>query len=236
MTARTDERFVRFAGAAAIGSQVFLLANGLTWLLAADFDLDVALYPSRFVSVGPQQIGLLRGSLALDVVAYLLWIPLVFVLRDALGTRRARMWSIGGLTYAIAGALGAAVLIGAWPPLIRAFAGGADAEVVRATFSAITDAVYRGMWNIVAVTGLGTWLIATGYGLRRQRRKGAATVAIAAGGAALADAVVVMAGAHRAALVTIGLTGLLAAWWGTAIGIELLLHPSDWTGTAEVAQ
>jgi hypothetical protein len=111
---------------------------------------------------------------------------------------------------------------------MRTYATGDAAPVLASTFASVTEAVYRGVWNIVAVIGLGAWLAGTGA-LIRRRHRGLGSVAILGGAAALADAALVAAGAFAAAKVALGATGVLASMWGIALGARLIRNPHEWS-------
>lgn len=221
----TTAAFRRAAGLTAIFSLACLAVSGLTWLAAAGYDLGAAVEPSRFVTA-IDRVDLLRASLAFDVAAYVLLVPLIAALwaeHDPVHPARSRMYAAGGLAYSLVGATGAAALLAAWPPLMRAFdvAAGSDRELVRSIFEVFTEVVYRGMWNVVAAAGIGTWLLGTGT-LLRPSRPGLGSLGIAAGAAALADAAFVLAGAQGPAKVALGLLGVLGPVWILLVSIGLL--------------
>lgn len=222
---RPHDAFRRAAAATALLSVVCLAANGATWITAADGDIALATEPSRFVGL-VDRIDLLRASLAFDVGAYVLLVPLIAYMWTRFGEtypERSRMYAAGGLAYSLVGATGAVVLAAAWPPLMRAYAAGAGAEreTVRAVFEAITEVVYRGMWNVIGAAGLGVWLL--GYGtLLRRVRPGLARLGVAAGCVGLLDAVFVLAGWRTGAKAALLTMGVLATLWIVILAWGLL--------------
>jgi hypothetical protein len=209
---------------------VCLLANGVTWLVAADGDISRATDLSSFITL-VHRISLLRASLAFDVGAYVLLVPLIVYLWsefDVLHPARSRMYAAGGLAYSLVGATGAVVLFAAWPPLMHAYeaAAGTDRLVINAVFESFTDVVYRGMWNVVGAAGIGVWLLGTGT-LLRPTRRGLGFLGATAGVVALADAVFVLVGAESAAKICLAALGVLAPLWILLVAV-LLLRGRTW--------
>lgn len=225
-----SDHFRRAAGITAILSVICLVVSGLTWLAAAEWDLPRATEPSGFASF-VDRLDLLRASLAFDVAAYVLLVPLIAALwaeYDTIHPARSRMYAAGGLAYSLVGATGAVVLFAAWPPLMHTLAATssrAEQEAILAVFAAFTEVVYRGMWNVVGAAGIGTWLLGMGT-LMRPTRRGLGSLGIAAGTAALVDAVLVLAGAEQAAKMALGLLGVLGPLWILLVAIDLV-RPID---------
>jgi hypothetical protein len=222
----TRASFRRAAALTAILAQLCLAVNLITWLAAADFDLSRAGGLTGFITA-VHKLTLLRVSLAFDVGSYVLLVPLVAALwaeLDEVHEARSRMYAAGGLAYALVGATGAIVLLGAWPPLIRAYASGADRTAIVALFTAFSGVVIRGMWNVVGAAAIGVWLLGTGTLLRPYRR-GLALTGVAAGSAALADSVLTLWGADAAARVALGVVGVLGPLWIVLTAVCLLREP-----------
>lgn len=230
----TTESFRRAAALTALASLVCLAVNGMMWLAAAGWDLGVAAEPSRFAAA-TDRIGLLRTSLAFDVGAYVLLVPLIAALwtaYDSVHPARSRMYAAGGLAYSLVGATGAVVLFAAWPPLMRALAnapGRADQEALLTVFKAFTEVVYRGMWNVVGAAGIGVWLLGMGT-LMRPARPRLGSLGMAAGLLALVDAALVLAGAETAAKVALAGLGVLGPLWILLVAFGLLREPAVTNG------
>lgn len=222
-------RSVRAAGSTVVASQVLLAGNAVTWFAAARYDLNFAAEPSGFLTLGPEAIGLLRASMALDIAAYLAWLPLIALVHGANRSALSPVWSAGGFLYAVAGVVGAALFLGGMPPLIMAHVAGTDPFVLRAVFTSLTEAVYRGLWNVVGVTGLALWLIGVGAWLRKTR-PWLGSLAMLGAVTGLADAVLTAAGTRQGAKVALGALGVLVPLWGLLVGVDLLRNAPAWAG------
>jgi hypothetical protein len=149
-------------------------------------------------------------SLGADVASYLLLVPLILYLDTG------PLAKAGGLTYSIAGACGAAALAGAWPVLLHMSARTEPA------FAAITAAVEYGLWNIVAVLGLGVWMAITG------RRIGGMSGVLGVTGAiaACADALCVIVGRQSLSAAALGVFAVVSVWFISSVAITLLRDPT----------
>jgi hypothetical protein len=162
-------------------ASIFALGVNLgVWLAAAKWNFGLATHPLRFYATQPN-IALLRISLAADIAAYLLLVPLV------LAVDLGPLARVGGLTYSLVGASGAAILVGTWPALLHRLHS-------QTAFTAVTEGVRAGLWNVVAVIGIGVWLAS----LSRSRSK-LRSVGTAAAVAAFVDAAATVFGANAAA-------------------------------------
>jgi hypothetical protein len=139
-----------------------------------------------------------RWALLTDMLGYLAVGPVVLHVYDRLrlaaGTAEDRHWlmrvaTFAGVSYSIVGAIGAALAASFGPPLIEAAgADGPAAQAAQVTFTALTSAVYVGLWGPLEWLLLGIWLGVVGWFLRNEGRA-FANLGMLAGVGAIAYAV-----------------------------------------------
>jgi len=229
--------FRRFAGLVALLSLPVAIGNLLTIGIAAHFNLNVVSHPSLLLHAGTASARWWHASMLLDVLGYYLMIvPLTLVLRSHF-KRRSQGWTdlfvLCLLAYSFIGAIGGVILATVIPPMIQSYvtAPSAHRQILDIVGTGYSDAVYRGMWNLLEefLAGIG-WL---GIGLmqrREDRRLGTLTIVL--GVACLVDSLGTALNVDGIA--TPGLTTylVLAPVWAAWQGIRLLTSPNAtaWDG------
>lgn len=225
-TARAEWTFRRFAAAAAILSVAPALGSLFAALPAVNYDMNTVTDLMLFLRTGARGAAAGRLSMVLDMFGYyLLIIPAVMATGRSLRVRAPQWASLftGSLiTYALVGAVGAAILAAALPALMTAYASavGAERTTIEIAYRTVTDVVYGGMWNLFEeiVAGVG-WF---GFGwLERERRPRLAKLTMVLGLACLADGLGNAIGAKAVADVGLYVYLLLAPAWAGWIGVAM---------------
>jgi hypothetical protein len=223
----SDPVFRRAAAAAAILSLPLAAGNLITTLHAVDCNLDAFSNPLILLHAGAAGADWWRWSMILDLFGYyLLIVPLILFLRRWLRPRhpdRIDLFSLCLLAYSLIGAIGATMLATVTPPIIASYAGATPSQraILEALSNSWSDAVYRGLWNLLEefLAGVG-WL---GLGLcLRGRLRGPGWASILLGAACLTDSI-----ASALRLDTLAMAGLavylvLAPVWACWTGVSLL--------------
>src|SRR6266536_5064426 len=159
---------------------------------AVGFDLNPISHPLILLHQGATGATLWHWAMMLDILGYyLLIVPLILALRSWLRPSSPN-WIDLAVLYLLAyggiGAIGGAILATAIPPLIRGYAmAGPHRVVVETVFTGYSDAVYRGMWNLLEQFLADVGWLAVGVVLRSEdRRLGRVTTVL--GLACLVDA------------------------------------------------
>ena len=223
----SDCGFRRAAAICAIVSAPLAIGCALTGLAALSFNSAAMSDPTLLLRAGHGAAGLWRASLLFDLFGYyLLLVPLVLTLRGAFRPRAGTWSDLYGfclLAYCLVGAIGAAMLAMALPPMIEAYAGAGPTarQVLTTAYAAQSDDVYRGLWNLLEtfLGGLG-WI---GFGaLLWSQGRWVAALTIALGAAGLADSFGEIVGQQWLSLVGLNLYLVLATVWPLVMGIRLL--------------
>jgi hypothetical protein len=218
--------FRRLAGWLAVLSLPVAAANLLTIALAVHFNLNAISDPLLLLRQGMASARWWHFSMFLDGLGYYLMIvPLTLVLRLRFG-KTAGPWTdlsaLCLLAYSFIGAVGAVILATAVSPLITSYvnAGSSHRATLDLAATAISNAIYRGIWNILEefVAGWG-WLILGSISRRRDPVLGLLTIVL--GAACLVDSL--GSALNVDVISTTGLTIYLilaptwAAWWGVRL-------------------
>ena len=226
-----DERsFRRFAGLTAVISAPFAIANLLAMFAAVHFDLNAISHPLVLLRQGGGAATLWRWSMVFDALGYyLLIVPAILLLRSSLRRRNPNWTDLSALAllaYTLIGAMGCAILATAVPPLLTGYGvAGAQHQVFEVVFTGYSNAVYRGLWNLLEefVAGVG-WL---GFGfvvLGEHRRFGRLTITL--GLACLVDSFGTALNVDAIATIGLSVYLVLAPIWAGWLGLRLLRHPS----------
>jgi hypothetical protein len=224
---QADLGFRRAAAIIAIASFPLAIGSGVTGLAALSFNAAAMSDPTLLLRGGHGAAGLWRASLLFDLFGYyLLLVPLVLTLRAAFRPRAGTWSDLYGfclLAYCLVGAIGAAMLAMATPPMIEAYAGAGPAarQVLTTAYSAQSDDVYRGLWNLLETFLGGVGWIGFGRLLWSQGRWVAA-LTIALGVATLADSFGEILSQQWLFAVGLNLYLALATAWPLVMGIRLL--------------
>ena len=226
-----DHSFSRMAAIAAIASLPLAAGNLMAMLATVHFNVAGMTNPLVLLHAGTSAAPLWRWSMILDIFGYYLPIvPLILLLRDSLRHQSPNwidLFALCLLAYCLIGAIGGSMLATSLPTLIREYANatnGSHLVSLQTVFSGYTDAIYRGLWNLLEelLAGIG-WI---GFGLvlgTNRRRLGMSTIVL--GLSCLVDSF--GTALNTDVLASIGLTVylVLAPVWACWMGIDLLRTP-----------
>jgi hypothetical protein len=216
--------FQRLAGASALAGAALMLASIGLSVAAAGAGLTSAreLYYS-VLGGGSGRGYLLHLSMVADMLGYyLLLAPVALFLQRWLRPQApslALLCTVAALAYILAGALGAAILSAALPPLVDSYvhATAQQRPVLETVYRTLVDVVYGGIWNTLEMIPFGTWLIGIGM-LLREHEPRLGPVLVACGVAGLLDAAGFAVGLERAAIVILypllALFPIVVGWLG----------------------
>lgn len=187
-----DAGFGRVAATAAIISLPLAAGNVLTEFISVKFNMNALSQPQLLLQQGRAAAEWWHWSMALDILGYYLFIvPLILWIRRNLlptMTGELELSTFFLLGYCLVGAIGGAMVITTIPSLITDYAtsGSTHREMLSIVFSNYSDAIYRGVWNILEefLGGIG-WI---GLGLAfRGRYRNLASATLILGIASLID-------------------------------------------------
>lgn len=219
--------FIRFAAIGAILSLPVAAANLLTTLLAVRFNLDAFTDPLVLMNAGSAGAAMWRWSMILDLFGYyLLIVPLIQTLQAQLRPQFSAWVDLCAfcvLAYCLIGAIGATILAAVTPSLIIDYAQAPASQrlALETVANSYSDAVYRGLWNLLEelLAGIG-WM---GFGLMlggARRRLGLVTCVL--GAACLVDASGSLLDFEPLALSGLAVYLVAAPVWACWTGIDLL--------------
>jgi hypothetical protein len=227
-----DRSFSRVAAVAAIASLPLAAGNLLAMLATVHFNLNGMTNPLVLLHAGAAAAPLWRWSMILDIFGYYLPIvPLILVLRGSLryqSTNWIDLSTLCLLAYCFIGAIGGAMLATALPTLIREYANTTNAirqMNVQTVFTGYTDAIYRGLWNLLEEFLAGVGWIGFGLALRSQRRRFGLTT-IMLGLSCLVDASGTALNSDAISSIGLTLYLVLAPVWACWLGVGLLRAPT----------
>jgi hypothetical protein len=231
MPAIDDRSFRRLAGGAAVLSVAFAAANLAAMFVAVRFDFGAISHPLVLLRQGGGAATWWRWSMVFDALGYYLLItPAIVAVWSWLRPRRQSWTDLSILCllgYVLIGAIGCAILATAIPPLIHGYANaGAQRPVLETVFTAYSNAVYRGMWNLLEEFVAGVGWIGVGFLLLAdQRRFGQVTVAL--GAACLLDSFGTAVNLDAIATIALSVYLVLAPIWACWLGLHLLRYAKD---------
>ncbi|MDQ6878228.1 MAG: DUF4386 family protein [Candidatus Dormibacteraeota bacterium] len=227
-----EQTFQRVAAICALVGVAFAIATGVLGFAAAPDATDPTSSFTVVITHGRTAATLFHFSMVADVLGYyLLLVPLAIFLWHWLNRQSpslSAVSTIAGLGYCLMGAAGAAVLGAVLPALGEQYsaASAAQRDVLLATGSAVTNAVYQGIWNTLDAITAGVWWLGTGYVLRSQRTK-VGIVWMLTGAAALIDAFGFMTGVPIVGLIGVVSFIVLVPVSAAAIAVDLLRRPVE---------
>jgi hypothetical protein len=186
--------------------------------------------PTRLVAAGATSAELLRWGSVLDLFSfYLPTAVLAYVLWRQLRPRNpviADLSTMAGVSYALAGGAGAAVLAVFGPSLMHEYtdAAATDRVVIAAQFATLMEVVMRSIWQFLDGILIGAWWLGIGLLLRPDRpRLSVLTLVLAA--VAVVGAFVNLVGLSLVRDVLLGVLFIgWAAWW-IAILVVFIRQP-----------
>lgn len=235
MTGNDGRSFQKLAAASAMASAPVAYAGEYFGFTAIDFDPTVFSDPSALVALGSEGATLFWWGWRLDLFGYYLLVaPAVVFLWYWLRPRDpplVTLLTLGGVTYVLLGALGAAINAAVWPELMADYAGAPPARqaTLETVFGTYATAIAVGIWGILNRIVSAVWWIGIGALLRSERpRLGWFTIVL--GVFAGVTAIGSLAGV--APLVGVGTMGylLLAPLWALWLGVDLWRRPVPLVG------
>jgi hypothetical protein len=151
-------------------------------------------------------------------VNYLATAVLVYVLWRQLRPRNpliADLSTMAAVGYALAGAVGAAILARVAPMLMHAYTNATTAgrAVIAAQFATVLEVVWRAIWQFLDAIVLGAWWAGIGWLLRPDHRR-LSRLSLTLAAAATVGAAANVAGLNLVRDVLLGvLFALWTAWW-----------------------
>lgn len=164
----------------ALGAVILQAVAGTAFALVYGLDVSATTDVTTLVKRGAGTADFFRWALLVDMLSYLAVAPVVLHLhgrlRVAAGTSEDRSWllrvaTVAGVSFSIVGAIGGALAVSFGPPLIElARAGGPSAEAAQVTFTALTSAVYVGLWGPLDWLLVGIWVAFVSWFVRNEGR------------------------------------------------------------------
>jgi hypothetical protein len=227
-----DRSFSRMAAIAAVASLPLAAGNLLAMLATVHFNLSGMTNPLVLLHAGVAAAPLWRWSMILDIFGYYLPIvPLILLLHGSVRHRSPHwidLFALCLLAYCLIGAIGGAMLATALPTLIREYAvttNGSHQAGLQTVFTGYTDAIYRGLWNLLEEFLAGVGWIGFGLVLRSERRPlGAITIVL--GLSCLVDSLGTALNTDVIASTGLTVYLVLAPVWACWMGLGLLRTPS----------
>jgi hypothetical protein len=185
---------------------------------------------TQLVIIGARKASLFRASLLCDAIgSYLLTLPATLALRRFLRTKYdasiVDLLALGGVIYAIAGAVAAVVWADAGAQLIRDFATATgNFGAAPATDFAVLARGAIATWQIVCVLAAGAWWLGSGL-ILRDRWKWFARYSIVFGALSLVLGAIKVAGADFESSGPATAAFLPIAIWIGWLGVELARDP-----------
>lgn len=222
-----DPSFRSMAAIAAIVSMPLAIGNLVAMLVAAGGDLDALTDPLILLHIGPAGAEWWRWSMILDLFGYyLLIVPLTLLLRDRL-RHRGRNWidlfTACLLAYSLIGSIGATILATVTPSMIANYAGASASQkaVLAIVSGSYSDAIYRGLWNLLEECLAGVGWLGLGIFLRGEL-PGSGWIAILLGAACLVDSAGTILNLDAVSMLGLVPYLVLAPIWALWTGVSLL--------------
>jgi hypothetical protein len=138
---------------------------------AAGFASGLSVEPIKLLTSGPTGASLIRWGSLVDMLGYLCLAPVAVYLRDRYATARyVDLFAAAGLAVVVIGAIGAASMATAAPPLINDYvaATAAQKQAVLPAFATLYRTVVLGLWQTLETIPAAIWLLGTASAARRE--------------------------------------------------------------------
>jgi hypothetical protein len=220
--------FQRIAGIAAILVTLFIVGNVITLFASVNNNAGVFSDAALLLPMGPGAARIFHVSMVFDVLAYLVFAPVMVFCWLWLKRRSEGLVSLltfCGLSYALLGSVGGVIVDAVLPKMIVDFPAAAPAqqEILRLLARLFYLAIAHGVWNPLEVLMVSVWFLGFGLLLRREKR-GLAILALAVSCLGLLDPIGWILG--NDVILNIGGVGtVLIPVWTAWFGIDLLRSP-----------
>lgn len=214
---------------AALGAITLTVALGmisnLLFVAAFQFRLDWLFEPALAVTAGAASAELLKWAAITDLFSYYLPTAVVaialWVALRAEGEVIAGLATIAALAYVIAGSIGAGALAMGGSLLLREHAApGADQAAIGVAFATLIEVVWRGIWQLIDLVFVGTWMLGIARLIRRFQPR-FAMLTLVVGLLALTIAAFSVLGLALGRDVALGLLFAALAAWSIWLGMLL---------------
>lgn len=172
---KDESTFRRMAGLTAIISAPIALGASLVLIMAVQGDPEIMSNPVGMLTLGESVAGIFRWVEFAGMFGYyLLFVPVTIYLWKWLSPRKPNLisvYTVFGLMSITVGAVGSALLISVWPPLISAYtqASQSQQEVLSSVFQTFNDVVLVGLLPVSSLL-FGVWSLGIGLDLRAEKR------------------------------------------------------------------
>jgi len=230
--------FQRIAGIAAILVTLFIIGNVVTLFASVNNNAQVFSDAALLLPMGAGAAQLFHLSMVFDVLAYLLFAPVVAFCWSWLKPRAeglSSLFAFCGLSYSLLGALGGVIVDALLPRMMSDYAAASPAqqEVLRLLARYSYLAVAHGVWNPLEVLMVSLWFLGFGLFLLREPR-GLAVLALVLAGLGLLDPVGWML--RNDTIMNIGGVGtVLLPVWTVWFGVHLLRSRGPVLATPETS-
>ena len=167
--------FQRLAGIAAILVTLFIAGNVITLFASVNNNAGVFSDAALLLPLGAGAARLFHVSMVFDVLAYLLFAPVVIFCWSWLkrpGEGLVSIYTYCGLAYSLLGSLGAVIVDAVIPRMMVDYASvsSAQQETLKMLSRYFYLAVAHGVWNPLEVLMVSIWFLMVGSLLRREKR------------------------------------------------------------------
>jgi hypothetical protein len=218
--------FQKTTGILSIIGGITALASILLTVAGSNFNTEVFDNPRLLLGATNLNVSLLKWSMIADMFGYyLLLVPVVFYYQDYLKTKTSWSYLISwcGSSYALAGAIGAAILAIVWPAAIVEYpiATHAQQEIILRNFDLTGQIVYQGIWNTLEMFLAGIFWLGLGLVIKKES-PAFGWVTIVLGAACMLDGLGNITGMSSVASIGLNIYLLLSIGWQIWAGFQLL--------------
>jgi hypothetical protein len=162
----------RVAISFAVAAITLELLATLIYSAAAGSSTGLSVEPTKLLASGHTGASLIRWGSLVDMFGYLSIAPVVLYLRDRYASARyVDLFAAAGLAVVVIGAIGAASMAAAAPPMINDYvaASPAQRQALLPAFATLYRVVVLGLWQTLETIPAAIWLLGTASAARRER-------------------------------------------------------------------
>ncbi len=174
----------RVAISFAVAAVVLELGAAGMYSAATGFSPGLSVEPSKLLASGPTGASLIRWGSVIDMLHYLVIVPVIVYLRARYAAARyIDFFAAGGLAVVIIGSIGAATMAAAAPPLITDWvaASASQKQAMVPTFATLYRTVVLGLWQTLVTILAAVWLLGTAAAARREGWRSVYVILLVAG-------------------------------------------------------